>query len=103
MQAIFRFLAMLDLIQQLKIELKVGEGINNCWIRYNDNLEASFIEAERLLAEKEGRQPNEFSKKLESEDNENANENKNENEKSEDTENKDVNNEEKNNDTDNKE
>lgn len=72
MQAIFRLMALLDLIQQLRVELKLGEGINNCWVRYNENLEETFIEAERILAEKEGRLPNDYAKKpKEDEDSEN--------------------------------
>ena len=69
MEAIFRFMSMLDLVQLLKVELRLGDGINNCWIRFNDKLEEQFIEAERVLAEKEGRLPNEYVKKEKGEEN----------------------------------
>lgn len=38
-QAVFRFLSILDLIQGQKIQLLIGEGVNNFWINLNPEYE----------------------------------------------------------------
>ncbi|MFN0274163.1 MAG: segregation and condensation protein A [Chitinophagales bacterium] len=38
-QAVFRFLSLLDLIQAQKIQLLIGEGMNNFWINLSEGLE----------------------------------------------------------------
>lgn len=49
--AIFNFLALLELIQANKIELKSGDGVNNFWLKLSDSEPAENQQAEELPAD----------------------------------------------------